>query len=172
MSRNVGVVSVIFALALSGMALTPAYAKELKVGFVNSAMLLDKAPQAEVARVQLEKEFSARERDLVENQKAAQAIEQKLGREGAAMSDAERSRQERELNRRMRELQRQQVEFRDDLNLRKNEELAKLQRTVYQVISEMAKSDDYDLILSDGVVFASPAVDITNKILERLQSVK
>jgi outer membrane protein len=72
----------------------------------------------------------------------------------------------------MRELQRQQVEFRDDLNLRKNEELAKLQRTVYQVISEMAKSDEYDLILSDGVVFASPSVDITSKILDRLQSAK
>jgi outer membrane protein len=165
-------ISFALVLTLSGAASSAAMAKELKIGFVNSALLLDKAPQADVARVQLEKEFSARERDLVENQKAAQAIEQKLGKDGAAMSDAERSRQERELNRRMRELQRQQVEFRDDLNLRKNEELAKLQRTVYQVISEMAKSDEYDLILSDGVVFASPSVDITSKILDRLQSAK
>ncbi|MGD9888788.1 MAG: OmpH family outer membrane protein [Halothiobacillaceae bacterium] len=172
MIKHTRVLSVIFALALSGIASSAVYAKELKVGFVNSALLLDKAPQAEVARVQLEKEFSARERELVENQKAAQAIEQKLSKDGATMSDAERSRQERDLNRRMRELQRQQVEFRDDLNLRKNEELAKLQRTVYQVISEMAKSDEFDLILSDGVVFASPSVDITNKILERLQSAK
>ena len=172
MIKHTRVLSVIFVLALSGMASSAVLAKELKVGFVNSALLLDKAPQAEVARVQLEKEFSARERDLVENQKAAQAIEQKLGKDGATMSDAERSRQERDLNRRMRELQRQQVEFRDDLNLRKNEELAKLQRTVFQVISEMAKSEEFDLILSDGVVFASPSVDITNKILERLQSAK
>ena len=135
-------------------------------------MLLDKAPQAEAARKQLEKEFSARERELVENQKAAQALEQKLSREGAAMSEAERSRQERELNRRMRELQRQQAEFRDDLNLSKNEELAKLQRTVFQVINEMAKAEDYDLILSDGVVYAGPNVDITNKVLDRLQTAK
>lgn len=166
------VVSALLVLALSTVVSTSAFAKELKVGFVNSAMLLDKAPQAEVARLQLEKEFSSRERELVENQKAAQAIEQKLAKDGATMSDAERSRQERDLNRRMRELQRQQVEFRDDLNLRKNEELAKLQRTVYQVISEMAKTEEFDLILSDGVVFASPAVDITNKILDRLQSAK
>lgn len=172
MIKQSRVLSVILVLALSGMASSAVLAKELKVGFVNSALLLDKAPQAEVARIQLEKEFSARERDLVENQKAAQAIEQKLSKDGATMSDAERSRQERDLNRRMRELQRQQVEFRDDLNLRKNEELAKLQRTVYQVISDMAKSDDFDLILSDGVVFASPSVDITNKILERLQTAK
>ncbi len=147
-------------------------AQAAKVGFVNSAMLLDKAPQAEAARVQLEKEFSSRERELVENQKAAQAIEQKLAKDGATMSEAERTRQERELNRRMRELQRQQVEFRDDLNLRKNEELAKLQRTVFQVINDMAKNEGFDLILSDGVVFASPSVDITNKVLERLQSAK
>ena len=172
MSKRSTVISAILVFALTGAFSNAIWAKELKVGFVNSAMLLDKAPQAEVARVQLEKEFSGRERDLVENQKAAQAIEQKLAKDGATMSDAERSRQERDLNRRMRELQRQQVEFRDDLNLRKNEELAKLQRTVYQVISEMAKGEDFDLILSDGVVFASPTVDITSKILERLQSAK
>ncbi len=172
MSKRSTVISAILVFALSGAFSSSVLAKELKIGFVNSAMLLDKAPQAEVARVQLEKEFSGRERDLVENQKAAQAIEQKLAKDGATMSDAERSRQERDLNRRMRELQRQQVEFRDDLNLRKNEELAKLQRTVYQVISEMAKSEEFDLILSDGVVFASPTVDITSRILERLQSSK
>ncbi|MEW5838022.1 MAG: OmpH family outer membrane protein [Pseudomonadota bacterium] len=163
-------ISAVLVMALSGLASGSALAKELKIGFVNSAMLLDKAPQAEAARVQLEKEFSSRERDLVENQKAAQAIEQKLAKDGATMSDAERSRQERDLNRRMRELQRQQVEFRDDLNLRKNEELAKLQRTVFKVINEMAKSEEYDLILSDGVVFAGSNVDITNRVLERLQS--
>jgi len=166
--KQTALIAAALALAVSGSA----WAKELKVGFVNSAMLIDKAPQAEAARVQLEKEFSARERELVDNQKAALALEQKLSREGAAMSEAERSRQERELNRSMRDLQRQQAEFRDDLNLRKNEELAKLQRTVFQVINEMAKADEYDLILSDGVVYAGPNVDITNKVLERLQSVK
>ncbi|HER34279.1 MAG TPA: OmpH family outer membrane protein [Halothiobacillaceae bacterium] len=168
MFKQTALIAAALALAVSGSA----WAKELKVGFVNSAMLIDKAPQAEAARVQLEKEFSARERELVDNQKAALALEQKLSREGAAMSEAERSRQERELNRSMRDLQRQQAEFRDDLNLRKNEELAKLQRTVFQVINEMAKADEYDLILSDGVVYAGPNVDITNKVLERLQSVK
>lgn len=168
MFKQTALIAAALALAVSGSA----WAKELKIGFVNSAMLIDKAPQAEAARIQLEKEFSARERELVENQKAAQALEQKLSREGAAMSEAERSRQERELNRSMRDLQRQQAEFRDDLNLRKNEELAKLQRTVFQVINEMAKADEYDLILSDGVVYAGPNVDITNKVLERLQSVK
>lgn len=168
MFKQSALIAAALALAVSGSA----WAKELKVGFVNSAMLIDKAPQAEAARLQLEKEFSARERELVENQKAALALEQKLSREGAAMSEAERSRQERELNRSMRDLQRQQAEFRDDLNLRKNEELAKLQRTVFQVINDMAKADEYDLILSDGVVYAGPNVDITNKVLERLQSVK
>ncbi|MEW6444459.1 MAG: OmpH family outer membrane protein [Pseudomonadota bacterium] len=168
MFKQSALIAAALALSLSGAA----WAKELKVGFVNSAMLLDKAPQAEAARKQLEKEFSARERDLVENQKSAQGLEQKLSREGSAMTEAERSRQERELNRRMRELQRQQAEFRDDLNLRKNEELAKLQRTVFQVINEMAKAEEYDLILSDGVVYAGPSVDITNKVLDRLQTAK
>ncbi|MDD3609855.1 MAG: OmpH family outer membrane protein [Halothiobacillaceae bacterium] len=165
--KRVSLVAAALALTLS----VPVFAKELKIGVVNSAVLLDRAPQAEAARKQLEREFSSREKEIVDAQKSAASLEEKLSRDGSTMTESERSRDERELNRRMRELQRLQTEFRDDLNLRKNEELSKLQRQIYDVILDMAKNDGYDLILSDGVVYAGKDVDVTELVLKRLESV-
>ncbi|OYY36745.1 MAG: molecular chaperone Skp, partial [Halothiobacillus sp. 35-54-62] len=81
----------------------------------------------------------------------------------------DRSKQEQELNRQLRDLQRMQSNFRDDLNLRKNEELGKLQRVVLSSIKDVAKSSGYDLVLAEGVVYAAPQVDITNEVLAKLQ---
>ena len=87
---------------------------------------------------------------------------------GAVMASAERIRLEREVLSRKRDLRRSQEEFREDLNLRRNQELQKLQRQVVLAIRAMAKSEDYDLVISDGVLFASERVDITRTVLERL----
>ena len=89
------------------------------------------------------------------------------------MSDSDRNKQEQELNRQLRDLQRLQSNFRDDLNLRKNEELGKLQRVVLSAIKDVAKTKGYDLVLAEGVVYAAPQVDITNDVLAKLtQDVK
>ncbi|MGC9457299.1 MAG: OmpH family outer membrane protein [Halothiobacillaceae bacterium] len=145
-------------------------AQELKIGFVNSAVILDQAPQAEVARRELEREFSGREKQIIEAQQEAQALEERLSRDAITMSDSERARQERELNRAMRDLQRMQNEFREDLNLRKNEELGRLQRQVLETIQSMAREEGYDLILAEGVVYAGDRVDLTDEVLDRLEA--
>ncbi|OZB75499.1 MAG: molecular chaperone Skp, partial [Halothiobacillus sp. 14-55-98] len=93
----------------------------------------------------------------------------KLNRDGVTMSDSDRSKQEQELNRQLRDLQRMQSNFRDDLNLRKNEELGKLQRVVLAAIKDVAKTKGYDLILAEGVVYAAPQVDITSDVLAKLK---
>ncbi len=153
------------------MAVVPAVqAGDFKVAFVNAAVLLDKAPQAEAARKKLENEFSAREKDLVSQQKKVQEMESKLSRDSATMSDTEQRKLERELTSRKRELKNAQDEFRDDLNIRRNEELGKLQRSVYEVIVALAKQEKYDMIVGDGVIYASDQVDITDKVLQKLKS--
>ena len=161
-------------LMLGGMAiiagLQSAQAADFKVAFVNAAVLLDKAPQAEAARKKLETEFSAREKDLVTQQKKVQEMETKLSRDAATMSDAEQRKLERDLTSRKRELKNAQDEFRDDLNIRRNEELGKLQRSVYEVIVALAKQEKYDMIVGDGVIYASEQVDITDKVLQQLKS--
>ncbi len=161
---------VIAAVAL-GLALTlspgPAFA-QVKVGFVNISKVLDKAPQAETARERIEREFAPRDRELLEQQKEIRALEDKLVKNGAVMSATERQRQESEIRSLKREIRRLQDEFREDLNLRRSQELSKLQRKVTEVIQELAKAEGYDLVVTDGVIYAGERVDITDKIIGQL----
>jgi len=163
--------TILGASLLAGLYLIagPAFAAEYKVGFVDATKVLEQAPHMENARIRLEKEFAPRERRLVGVQKEIHALEDKLGRDGAVMSDAEKSRAEREVRARKRELKRQQDEFRDDLNLRRNDELQKLQRKVIEAIQTLAKKEKFDLIVGDGVVFASKRVDVTAKVIDLLK---
>ena len=146
-----------------------AQAAEYKVGFVNAAVLLDQAPQSESARKKLEAEFAPREKELVADQKALRAMEDKLAKDSAVMSESEQRKLERDILSRKREIKNAQDEFREDLNIRRNEELGKLQRSVYEIIVGLAKQEKYDMIVGDGVIYASDTVDITSKVLQRLK---
>ena len=159
----VALVSLIFGAA--GVAV----AADLKVGFVNVARVLDKSPQAADARERIEKEFAPKDRALLAQQKELRGIEDQLVRDGAVMTEEKRLNLEQEVRARRRELRRAQEEFREELNLRRNQELSKLQRRVIEVIQELAKAEGYDLVVSDGVVFASDKVDITEKVIGRLK---
>ncbi len=163
--------TILGASLLAGLCLIAdtAFAAEYKVGFVDAAKVLEQAPQMEAASRRLEKEFEARNRGLVGVQKEIRTLENKLVRDGAVMSEAETSRTEREVRARKRELKRQQDEFRDDLNLRRNEELQKLQKKAIEAIQTLAKKEKFDLIVGDGVVFASKRVDVTSKVIDLLK---
>ncbi len=155
---------------LALLVLSAASAAEVKVGFVNVGKVLDKAPQAEQARNRIEREFAPRERELLKRQKEVRAREDRLLKNAAVMSASERQRQEEEIRRMKRDLRRSQDEFREDLNLRRSQELSKLQRKVSEVIRALAKAEGFDLIMMDGVVYASERIEITGKVLERLQA--
>ncbi|HIF18516.1 MAG TPA: OmpH family outer membrane protein [Cycloclasticus sp.] len=161
-------VASILTIALMGIA----QAADIKVGFVNVAKILEKAPQAETAKVALEKEFSPRNKRLLASQKEIKKLDEKIARDAKLMSQAEARRLQRDVLEKKRALKRDQEEFREDFNLRRNEELAKLQRLVFEAIKGLSEAEKYDLVLHDGVVFASSAVDITNKVQQRLSSLK
>jgi len=148
----------------------PAYAADFKVGFVNVAIVLDQAPQAAQARARIEREFAPRDREILSQQQQIRALEDKLVKNAAVLSASERERQEAELRQLKRELRRSQEEFREDLNLRRSQELSALQRMVTEVIQDMARREEYDLIMTDGVVFAGDKVNITKRVIERMKS--
>lgn len=154
----------------AGMLGAQAVAAEVKVGFVNVAKVLELAPQAEAARNRIEREFAPKDRELLQQQKDVRGLEDRLVKNAAVLSEAERQRQETEIRASKRELRRAQDEFREDLNLRRSQELSKLQKKVTEVIQALAKAEKYDLIVSDGVIFAGERVDITERILERLRA--
>lgn len=154
----------------AGMLTAQGAAAEMKVGFVNVAKVLELAPQAEAARNRIEQEFAPKDRDLLQQQKDVRSLEDRLVKNAAILSEAERQRKENEIRAAKRELRREQDEFREDLNLRRSQELSKLQQKVTEVIQTLAKAEKYDLIVSDGVIFAGERVDITDLILERLRA--
>ena len=154
----------VLCLCLPALALA-----EVKVGFVNTVKLMEEAPQAKSAISKMESEFAPREKELVSIQRRIKDAEDKLARDAAVMSDSERGKVERDLVSRKRDLKRSQDEFREDLNIRRNEELAKLQRRLYDAIVDLAKAEKYDLIVSEGVVYASTSIDITDAVLARLK---
>lgn len=147
-----------------------AHAEDFKVGFVNVAIVLDQAPQAAQARARIEREFAPRDREILSQQQEIRELEDKLVKNAAVLSAGERERQEAELRQLKRELRRSQEEFREDLNLRRSQELSALQRMVTEVIQDMARGESYDLIMTDGVVFAGDKVNITKRVIERLKS--
>ncbi len=144
-------------------------AGELKIGFVNAAQVLEDAPQADLARKQLEKEFSPRDKGIIKEQKSLRKLEEKLSRDGPIMSENERIKLDRDIRTRKRELKRAQEEFREDLNIRRNESFEKLRRRVFEVIVTIAEEQKFDLIVSDGVVYASKQIDITSLVIQQLK---
>ena len=164
-----GLAAVAAALVLSASPAVPA-ADGYRVAFVEVPRLLQDAPQVAAVRESLKKEFSRRDKDLVALQADIKKIEEKLQRDGAILSDAETQRLERDLVGKQRKLKTAQNEFQEELSLRQNEELNKLRRQIAEVIIEVAKEDNFDLVLETGVVYASDRANVTEKVLDRLKA--
>lgn len=159
------------ALSLSLLLTTGASYADLKIGFVNVPKVLEKAPQAESAKKRLEQEFAPRDKTLVAQQKEIQALEDKMSKDSAVMSDSERRNLEKDLMSKQREAKRAQQEFSEDFNLRRNEELGKLQKRIVEAIRSIAKDEGYDLLLTDGVIFAADQLDVTAQVQKKLNAI-
>ncbi|MFO1329262.1 MAG: OmpH family outer membrane protein [Rubrivivax sp.] len=156
------------ALALAALAL-PAAAQDLKIGYVNSERVLREATPAKAAQTKLEAEFGKRDRELNDVGNKLKAAADKLEKDAPTLSEAERNRRQRELVEQDRDLQRKRREFQEDLNQRKNEELASVVERANRVIKQIFDQEKYDIILQE-VVFASGRVDITDKVIKALNA--
>ncbi|MDP8567692.1 OmpH family outer membrane protein [Methylophilus aquaticus] len=143
-------------------------AAEYKVGYVQVDKLLQEAPQTAETGKKLEKEFSPRSLDLDKLQKQMRDLEGALERDRTTMSEADRRMKERDLTNMRLEFQRKQRELREDINLRKNEELAVLQERINKAVQTVSENEGYDLVVYSGVAYASKKIDITDKVLKLL----
>lgn len=157
------VVSLILA---SAFAAVPALA-DTKIGFVNTEKLLREAPLSVAAQKKLEREFAARDQELQKLAKQARDLQTQLDKDGVTMSDSERKAKERDLGNLNRELQRQGREFREDLNLRRNEELGQIQERARKAIQEIARAEKFDLVVEQAV-YVDPKNDITDRVMKAL----
>jgi outer membrane protein len=147
----------------------PAMAQELKIGYVNSERVLREAAPAKAAQTRLEAEFSKREKDLNDQATRLKASADKLEKDLPTLSESERGRRQRDLVESDRDLQRKRRELQEDLNQRKNEELAAIVDRANKVIKQIFDSEKYDVILQE-VIFAGPRVDITDKVIKALNA--
>lgn len=152
----------LFAYAATG------YTAELKVGYVQVDKILQEAPQTAETGKKLEKEFSPRSQELERMQKQIKDIEAGLSKDSLTISETDRRNKERDLSNLKIEFQRKQRELREDVNLRKNEELGSLQDRINKAVTAVAEAEGYDLVVYGGVAYASKKVDITDKVLKSL----
>jgi outer membrane protein len=165
--------SLLGSVVLAGAALLAPLASalaETKIAVVNVPRLLEEAPQAKNAMQALQDEFAPRQREIVAQQKELKTKEEKLQRDGAVMAENERRTAEKDLRDGQRELARKQNEYVEDLNLRRNEELGKLQRSLLQEVQAFARTSSFDLVLGDGVLYVNESMDITPQVLSALQA--
>jgi len=164
----------IYALLLASFSTVAvsATAQELKIGYVNSERVVRESDIAKRSQARLEAEFSKREKDLNDQNSALRAQAEKLDRDAPTLSETEKTRRQRELVELDRDLQHKHREFQEDLTQRKNEELSSIAERANRTIKQIADAEHYDLIVQDPVIYASPRVDLTKKVIDALNAAK
>jgi outer membrane protein len=144
-------------------------AEEYRIAVVDPNRVVEQSPQYEAARDALQREVEGRERDLREQQEQVTSLQHKLEKDGSLMSEAEVQRLQNDIRSRTRKLKYAKDEFQDDFALRQNELRKRLGRQVQEVVVELAKEQKIDLILSDGLVYSNPRIDISDLVIRRLK---
>ncbi len=144
-------------------------AQEMKIGFVSTERIFRDAAPAKAATAKLEQEFSKRDKDLQDLAARLKQSAEKLDKDGPVLSESERNKRQRELSEMDKDFQRRQREFREDLNQRRNEELAVVLEKANKVIKQLAEAEKYDIVFQEAVYF-SPRIDITDKVLKALNA--
>lgn len=151
-----------------GLVAGTAMAADTKLGFVNVEQILKEAPQTAESGKKLEREFSGRQQELERMAKQIKDTETALDKDSLTMSETDRRNKERDLSNVKIEFQRKQRELREDVNLRKNEELGALQDRINKAVTSVSEAEGYDMVVYSGVAYSSKKVDITDKVLKAL----
>ena len=167
---NTNFVKALFGFAALLMLAGPASAQDVKIGVVNIPLLMDRSPQTKVAFEALQEEFAPRQRTILALQKELQDKDENYKKDRAVLSEAERRNIEKDLREGQRDLVRMNDEFNEDFNLRRNEELGNIQRGLLKEVQDYAQQEGFDLVVGDGVLYASEAVNITGKVLAAMEA--
>jgi outer membrane protein len=154
-------------LALCLCSLANVQAQESRIGFVSTERIYKESTPAKVASTKIEQEFSKRDKEIQELANRLKGMSEKLDKDSAVLSESDRVKHQREVTELDKDFQRKQREFREDLNQRKNEEIAAVLERANKVIKQIAEAEKYDIVLQEAV-YASPRIDITDKVLKVL----
>ncbi|MEY2624690.1 MAG: hypothetical protein RL412_465 [Pseudomonadota bacterium] len=156
-------------VAVAALMAAPAMA-EIKIGVLDFGRLMDESPQGKALIESLRSEAAAKQRELQTQAASLQTKRDKLAKDRATMTPDQISRAEKDVRDGERDLARRQSEVNDDFNARRNEEMGKLQRTLIEEVRSYSKAQNFDLVVTDGVIYATSALDITPGVLAGMQS--
>ena len=157
----------VLALCLTSVAAVHAQEGGSKIAFVSNERIFREAAPAKAADAKIQAEFSKRDKDLQDLAARLKGMADKLDKDSAVIPESERLKRQRELADLDKDFQRKQREFREDLNQRRNEELAVVLERTNKVIKQIADAENYDIVFQDAV-YASKRIDITDKVLKAL----
>ena len=144
-------------------------AQAQKIAYVNTEKVVKNSPQSASILKSLEAEFKKRSGTLLSKRKQLKKLEDKLSKDRAIMSSSEVKNIDQDIRRRRRELNNSNAEFREDLNLRRSEEINRLLRKISEVVIDIGKREKIDMVMSAGVAYASDSIDISDKVLKQLE---
>jgi outer membrane protein len=148
---------------------SPASAQSPKIGYVNTEKILRDSAPSKAADQKLQAEFSKRDKELQDVAARLKALGERIDRDAAVTQESEKVRRQREFAELEKDFQRKQREFREDFNQRRNEELSQIVERANRVIKQLAEQEKYDFIIQEAV-YASPQVDITERVLKSLNA--
>ncbi len=163
-------IATLIAAALLALNAQAVFAQaENKIGFVNTERILRDAAPAVRAQKKIEAEFSKRDQEMARIADQLKRMQDELEKQGVTMAESQRRTKERELSEMSRDFQRRQREFREDLNQRRNEELALVVEQANRIIRQIAEQEKFDIVFQDAV-YANPRIDITERVIKALDA--
>ena len=139
------------------------------VGFVNIAIVMQKAPQSISAVARLEAEYDKKDAELLELEGDIRKGEILLRRSSRSIDEEKRERLQKKILSMKRQFKERSEEFKEEFDARRNEEQAKVQTEVLEIIKELAKRKDFDIVVSGPVLYADDRVDLTDQVISILE---
>lgn len=162
---------IILLLVSAGLLFSGAvYAEGVKIAVVNVAKAMEESPQAVAANKRLEIEFAPRKNKLIQLRNKQRSYEDRLAKQGIQMTEAQLRKLERNIRDLKREIRRASEDYREEFNIRRNNELQKLQKRVKRAIIAVATKNKFDVVVGEGVLYSSGRVDITADVLKVLEN--
>jgi outer membrane protein len=155
---------------LAAIFAAPCAWAETKIGVVDYGKLVEESPQAKTAMDAIRAEFTPKQREMENLANSLKSKQDKLDKDGPTMSVDQRSRADKDLRDGARDLQQKRAELQDDFTARRNEEMSRLQRALIDEVRAYAKAQNFDLVIADGVIYSTAALDITPAILSAMQA--
>lgn len=161
--------SAIISLLVFAAFCLPAQAEDVTIGVVNTPRVVQQSPQGKAMQQKLQKEFSDRKQELLSDQNKLKDMQDKMEKDAAIMSQAERQDMQRKIRRLQRNLKRDQQAYQEDLQYERKQELATIKKVIVEAIQTVARQNGYDLVMDQSVTFASNQVNITDEVIDYLR---